>query len=74
MAVCEFLHCTFTEMKSRVQNPADYALILGYVIEKNKREELASERAKAKAEFEHKVRNKRGAYGTGRRRIPPRRR
>lgn len=67
MTACEFLHCTFTEMKKRVQNPADYALILGYVVEKNKREELLADRAKSKAEFERKMRGKKGTFGTGKR-------
>lgn len=58
MTVCEFLHCTFTEMKSRIQNPADYALILGYIKEKNNRQTEAQSKAKAKAEFEAKMRQK----------------
>lgn len=68
MTVCEFLHCTFTEMKSRVQNPADYALILGYIVEKNNREELFADRAKSKAEFERKMQGEKGTFGTGRKR------
>lgn len=68
MTVCEFLHCTFTEMKGRVQNPADYALILGYIIEKDKREKLAGDRAKAKAEFDQKLQGKKRTFGTGKQR------
>jgi hypothetical protein len=45
-------------MKSRIQNPADYALILGYITEKNDRQTEAQEKAKAKAEFEAKMKKK----------------
>lgn len=58
MTVCEFLHCTFTEMKSRVQNPADYALILAYIAEKNDRQTEAQAKAKDKAEFDARTNQK----------------
>jgi len=52
-------------MKKRVQNPADYALILGYIKEKTKREQNMADKAKAEAEFNKGMRN--GTYGRGQR-------
>lgn len=37
MCVCEFLHCTLSELHGRIMNPADYVTILAYLSEKGER-------------------------------------
>ena len=48
MTVCEFLHCTLSELRERIQNPADYMLILAYLKEKDERIRDEIEKAKRK--------------------------
>jgi len=37
MLACEFLHCTLTELRKRIENPADYFTILAYLSEQGER-------------------------------------
>jgi hypothetical protein len=37
MCVCEFLHCTLSELHERIKNPADYMTILAYLSEQGDR-------------------------------------
>jgi len=48
MMVCEFLHCTLSELRERIKNPADYALIVKYLYEKGERinDEIEKKRVK----------------------------
>lgn len=46
MAVCEFLHCTLSELGDRIKNPADYFTILAYLNQKGERIRAEVERVK----------------------------
>jgi hypothetical protein len=41
MAICEFLHCSYSEMRSRCPNLYDRLMIIQYIREKNDREKRA---------------------------------
>ena len=44
MTICEFLGCSFSELPQRCPNLVDEGLIIGYISEKNNREEDYVER------------------------------
>ena len=46
MTVCEFLHCSFSELPSRCSSLADQLLVLNYVEQKALREKNAMDNAK----------------------------
>jgi len=56
LSVCEMLHCTFSELPERCKKPADYALAIAYMVEKDARFREIQAKAKAKAEAEVRMR------------------
>lgn len=46
MAVCEFLHCTLTELGERIKNPANYYTILAYLHQKGARIKAEGDKAR----------------------------
>jgi hypothetical protein len=45
MSICEFLHCSYSELDSRCPSLADRIMILEYVKNKANKEEYAMRRA-----------------------------
>jgi hypothetical protein len=41
MSICEFLHCSYSELPSRCPSLVDKEMIMRYLIEKVKKEEYA---------------------------------
>jgi hypothetical protein len=50
MAICEFLHCSYSELEERCPSLADRILILEYIKVKNEKEEYAMREAQARGE------------------------
>ena len=45
MTICEFLHCSFSELDSRCSSMADRMMILKYIVLKGQKEEYAVRQA-----------------------------
>jgi len=48
MTVCEFLHCTLSELHNRILNPADYVTILAYLHQKGEKITAEAEKVRTR--------------------------
>lgn len=48
MSICEFLHCSFSELESRCPAMGDKMMIIKYIQEKGKKEEYAMRQAQSR--------------------------